>query len=146
MYHLDPEDEAIASQYKWSINSDGYVKSWVEKSRLDPTYTGKRERRVIYLHRLVMDAKEDEIIDHINQDKLDCRKSNLRVATKSINALNSSKVKSTTGYRGVIRNKQNGKPYRARITVDGRQIHLGAFDTALEASKAYLTKQKELLS
>lgn len=142
---IDAEDVERISQYSWTVTPEGYVKTYLEKSRLDPTYAGKRERRVVYLHRLVMDAAEDQIIDHISRDKTDNRKANLRPATKSLNALNSKKTKSSTGYRGVLRDKQKGKPYSARITVNGKQIHLGRFNTAKEASKAYLTKQEELI-
>ena len=139
---IDAEDLEIASAYSWTVTPDGYVKSYIEKSRLDPLYTGKRERRVIYLHRLVMDANENELIDHISQDKLDNRKCNLRFANRSINALNSNKIKGIVPYRGVRLNKQKGKPYVASITINGKRKQLGLFNTAEEAHRAYLMAQE----
>lgn len=137
---IDPADLELVSQYSWTVTKDGYAKKYLEKS-----VDGKRMRRVVYMHRLILGAKENEIVDHINQDKLDNRRTNLRIASKSLNALNSSKTKSVTGFRGVGRNRQKGKPYVARITVNGRRIQLGSFNTAEAAHRAYLTKQKELI-
>lgn len=136
---IDSEDLELVSQYAWTVTKDGYAKKYLEK-----LVDGKRLRKVVYMHRLIMDAKENEIIDHINQNKADNRRSNLRVASKSLNALNSHKVRSSTGYRGVIHNRQKGKAFKARITHLGKQIHLGAYDTPAEAHSAYLIKQKEL--
>lgn len=136
---IDDEDLELVSQYSWTVTKDGYAKKYLEK-----LVDGKRLRRVVYIHRLIMDAKENELVDHINQDKTDNRRSNLRLASKSLNSLNSHKVRSLTGYRGVIKNTQKGKAFKARITHLGRQIHLGCYDTPQEAHKAYLTKQKEL--
>ena len=142
MYKVDKADEELVAKYNWS-KSSGYIKAFIEKSRLDPTYTGKRERTVVYMHRLVIGAKEGEIVDHINQDKTDNRKSNLRIATKSVNTLNSKWSISRTGFRGVMLNKQKGKPYKATITIDGKRTHLGSFDDPEEAHKAYCIKRKE---
>jgi len=136
---IDAQDLELVSQYSWTVTKEGYAKKYLEK-----LVDGKRLRKVVYIHRLIMDAKENEIIDHINQDKTDNRRNNLRLATKSLNSLNSHKVRSSTGYRGVLKNTQKGKAYKARITHKGRQIHLGHHDTPEEASKAYLTKQREL--
>lgn len=142
---VDAEDLELVSQYSWTVSPEGYVKSYIEKSRLDPTYTGKRERRVIYLHRLVIGAQEDQIIDHISQDKSDNRKCNLRVATKSLNGLNSSSSKGKIPYRGVTENKGRGKQYVANIQVNGKRKRLGSFDTPEEASKTYLKAQKGII-
>lgn len=136
---IDSQDLELVSQYAWTVTKDGYAKKYLEK-----LVDGKRLRRVVYMHRLIMDAKENELVDHINQNKADNRRNNLRFASKSLNSLNSQKVRSSTGYRGVIRNKQKGKPFKASIIVNSKSIHLGFFDTAKQAGEAYLTKQKEL--
>lgn len=138
---INSSDLELISQYAWTVTKDGYAKKYLEWKQ-----DGVRKRKVVYMHRLIMDAKENQIIDHINQNKADNRRSNLRIASKSLNALNSHKTRSTTGYRGVISNKQKGKPFKARLTIDGKQIHLGTFNTPQEAHKAYLTKQKEVTS
>lgn len=63
---------------------------------------------------------------------------NCRWTTKTIQSRNTSKIskRNNTGYRGVGYIKKN-KNYRARIVIDYKDVHLGVFDTALEAAKAY---------
>lgn len=143
---IDAEDQELVDMYRWTVTPEGYVKAYLEKSRQDPTYKGKRERKVVYLHRLVMNAAEGELVDHISQDKLDNRKTNLRVASKSINALNSDRAKGTSGYRGVVRNKQKGKDWQAKITINGKVKHLGRFDKPEEAHQAYLKAREEIIN
>lgn len=135
---IDEADLELATKHGWTVDASGYAKKYFEKC-----VNGVRIKRwVTYLHREIM-GNPDTMVDHINQDKLDNRRSNLRLATKSLNALNSAKTKSKAGYRGVMARQGKGKPYSARITVRGKQIHLGCFDTALEAHEAYLIKQRE---
>lgn len=136
---VDKQDLELVSKHPWTVTPGGYAKKYFEKWN-----NGKRKRTVITMHRLIMDAEKGQIVDHINQDKLDNRRSNLRFADKSLNAMNSKKASGRTGLRGVIINTQKGKPFMARITQYGRQIHLGRFNTAEEAHEAYLSKQKEL--
>lgn len=134
------DDVFTALANTWTGASDGYAKRYYEKA-----VDGQRKRWVKYFHREVMKAKDGEIIDHINQDKLDNRRENLRVADRSLNALNSRKSKGSVKYRGVFFNKQSGK-YQAGITINGRTKYLGAFFSAKEASEVYLKAQKEYLN
>ena len=84
-------------------------------------------------------------IDHINEVKDDNRIVNLRLATNLENHQNQSspRTNNTSGYLGVIWDKFSGK-WRARIKVNGKQKHLGCFDTGEEASEAYVTAKREL--
>ncbi len=87
------------------------------------------------MHREIMDAGKGVIIDHINGNGLDNRKSNLRVCTHAENIRNQRRsALNRSGYKGVT---VQGKRYSARIRVEGRQRHLGIFDTAVEAALAY---------
>ena len=89
----------------------------------------------------------NDVIDHINHDKLDNRASNLRVTTKQGNSFNRGPNKTAkvpavgitvATYRsGAIR-------YRARIKKEGRDLHLGTFKTVEEAVSAYETAKKEI--
>lgn len=100
------------------------------------------------LHREVMEqalgrklATREEI-DHINGNALDNRRENLRIATRSQNAMNTRMyANNKTGFRGVRRTKNK---YEASITSDGKRYPLGFFDTAEEAHEAYKAKAKEL--
>lgn len=74
-------------------------------------------------------------IDHINRVKTDNRIANLREADKSQNAQNTSvRADNKTGFRGVVR---QGAKFSAKIMFSGRQISLGTFKTAKEASEFY---------
>lgn len=86
-----------------------------------------------------------DVIDHINGDRSDNRFSNLRLAVVSENNQNvqAARKDSRSGYRGVSWLKARGK-WRATINVDGKQHHLGYFDSPESASEAYLTAKSEL--
>jgi len=74
-------------------------------------------------------------VDHANGDGLDNRRSNLRPADASKNAMNKRTYRNnTSGYKGVSR---SGPKWQAYIQMDGRQIRLGTFDTPQEAARAY---------
>jgi hypothetical protein len=77
----DPSDEHIFKQYKWYITDNGYV-----------VWRGKKEgkKQTVRLHRLIMSAQPGQIVDHINRNKLDNRRSNLRFVTAKENAQNGS--------------------------------------------------------
>lgn len=76
------------------------------------------------------------LVDHVNGDGLDNRRANLRPATPSQNAGNIGVPRdNTSGLKGVGRYR-NGR-FRAYLTADGRQLHLGYFDTAEQAGRAY---------
>ena len=82
-------------------------------------------------------------VDHINGDRADNRWSNLRAADDSLNAQNQrmAYANNKTGYLGASR---CGKRYKAQIQVNGKVMHIGLFDSALEAHKAYVIKKREL--
>jgi len=101
---------------------------------------GARER--LWLHNEVMERMigrrltDDELVDHINRDKLDCRRANLRLANRSQNEANKAKgSRGTSRYKGVTRTK-TGR-WKAEITVDKQRLYLGTFDNEKDAALAY---------
>ena len=131
-FYFDLEDYELIKDYCWHI-SKGYVMT------LDRT-TGKR----ILLHRLVMHPEKDEVVDHINRDKLDNRKANLRVCTSSDNAKNrGTRKNNVSGVTGVTWNKQASK-WEARINMSGKRIHLGAFTDINEAIRVRIHSELEM--
>lgn len=81
-------------------------------------------------------------VDHINGLRNDNRILNLREATRSENMQNLLvPTPNETGYPGVYINRNK---YSSKITINGESKHLGSFDTAEEASNAYLLAKKEL--
>lgn len=78
------------------------------------------------------------LVDHINGNGLDNQRSNLRPATTAQNCHNMRAHRdSQTGFKGVESTARIAHPWRARITVDGKRHNLGAFETAVEAARAY---------
>jgi hypothetical protein len=92
----------------------------------------------IRMHREIMNAPAGLLVDHRNNDTLDNRRANLRLATYSQNKINSRRDKSKTSsrYIGVSLVKSNGK-WRAYINCDRKRIYLGRFASETEAAKAY---------
>lgn len=125
---VDDEDFEELNKYKWYYG-DPYVKGFYQS--LDGV------KHSIYLHRLILDVKDRHIVvDHINNDKLDNRKENLRACTQSQNCANSSKcTDNLSGYKGVYLSR--GKYWIARITYHRKLMHLGIFPTKEEAAIAY---------
>ncbi|AFM40318.1 AP2 domain-containing protein [Desulfosporosinus acidiphilus SJ4] len=121
---IDSEEGKRVKSYNWFLNEKGYA--WAK-------INGQRIR----LHRFLINAPADLQVDHINNIKVDNRKSNLRLATNKENRRNEGLRKSnSTGAKGVNFDKRR-KKYRAYITVDGRYIHLGYYSTIEKASIAY---------
>lgn len=95
------------------------------------------------LHRVVMNAKQGQIVDHINGDPLDNRRENLRIVTHAQNAQNTRKQSGnqSSKFKGVSYNKSL-KQYQAYIKKGGKRYHIGYYDYELAAAKAYDSKAK----
>lgn len=116
---VDDDDYELLRHKHWKMHTAGYV-SWSN----------------MLMHHEVMRAKKNDMIDHINGNKLDNRKSNLRLCNKAQNSYNSpGKVNfRKSKYRGVLPNK---KRWAAQIQVHGKSIHLGTYDTQEQAALIY---------
>lgn len=111
----------LADSYRWRRTADGYVVSG-------------SNARPVYMHRLIARTPAGLDTDHVNGNRHDNRRSNLRTATRTQNNAGARRRLSQTGFRGVYWN--HGR-FRAQITVEGVRHHLGTFDTAPEAARAY---------
>ncbi len=123
---VDDEDYERLAQWKWRRNPMGYVQR-------DVRVKGKRIG--IYLHKLVMGTEINGMVDHINRDKLDCRKSNLRPATRSQNCQNAAKRSrpTTSRYKGVSR---SGNRWRVQLMASGHRYQCQCA-TEEEAARAW---------
>lgn len=111
--------------------------TWYENTTTGYLYTTDHGKNIMF-HRFVMNAKFDEIIDHIHgvDSKFDNRMCNLRIATKGQNNINTSlRSNNNSGVTGVWW-KANLSKWEARIGVNGKPIYLGYYDNFEDAVKA----------
>lgn len=130
---IDEEDYKRLIEYKfyaWTTQRHYglYINCYSPDDKMNP----KR------LHRIIMNAKKGEIVDHINGNPLDNRKQNLRIVTSLINNQNARKRKDgvTSRFKGVSWCKIN-KKWKAQIQISGKKIALGSYDQELLAAEAY---------
>lgn len=112
------------------IDNDDYEALSRAKVEFDGRYATQRKMngRKLYIHQIIM-GRVDKLIDHINQDKLDNRKSNLRFADRKQNSLNSkTRIDNNTGVRGVCYIKSKNM-----YQVDYCNKRIGSFKTIEEA-------------
>ena len=134
---VDDDDWIRLLKYNWHYHSAGYAVG-------GGNYYGKNKIPQTYMHRLITGAKKGEEVDHINGNKLDNRKGNLRIVTKSENAMNKSisTKNNTSGFKGVSFYKRLSK-WQAYVHKNGKCICLGYFETREQAAKAYDIAAKE---
>jgi hypothetical protein len=121
---VDPEDYARLNKYKWYAagkEAKFYAARWAG-------------RKKVFMHREVIFVPAGMVGDHINHNRLDNRKANLRPATIAQNAHN--KPRSSAKFRGLSRDKRRGK-WRVRVSCNGRRISIGSFDDETAAARAY---------
>lgn len=112
----------------WHITPNGYA-------RADTAVGGIR--RKIYMHRTIAEPPEGIDVDHIDGNRLDNRRANLRLATRSENLQNQHRLISsnTSGFRGVSYDKQSEK-WAAYYHLNGIKVSVGFFFTKEDAARA----------
>lgn len=127
---IDKTDRHLLDMYSFCDNGNGYIVAWAD---------GKYQ----YLHRMILGDKKGLEIDHINGDKLDNRRENLRHVTHQQNIFNMRTPKTNkTGVKGVTFDARINK-WIARIAPNRQSKHLGSFPTIQEAITA--RKSAELI-
>jgi len=133
---VDADDYHRLVNYEWRCSMDG-----------DSFYAFRRQgrkARKILMHRQIMRAPKGLVVDHIDRNGLNNRKSNLRLCTPAQNARNRGPNRnSSSRYKGVSWKKDCNKWY-VRIKYEGRSVYLGRYDDETEAATAYDRKAQEL--
>lgn len=125
---VDDEDFEWLREWRWHTDNKGYVVRRVRRN-------GKKY--VVYMHREIMKTPSGMVTDHINGNKIDNTRANLRVCTDNQNKWNRGKsYVAKTPYKGAYWQSQIKRWY-SRIQVEGKDIYLGTFDTPEQASEAY---------
>lgn len=114
---VDAEDYEKYGNKKWHLNSYGYA-TRAEYPR------GEHYKR-LYLHREIMRCPKGMVVDHLNGDKLDCRKKNMRICTDAENHKNRH---DNAKYYSL-----NGKKNKWRVAVGG--VCYGTYSSEAEAAK-----------
>ncbi len=127
---LDPEDVDRVALRCWVLGHRG---SPVSRVRRGP------ERKAVYLHHYIVGCPlRGYVVDHINGDKLDNRKENLRICRQGENSRNQKRHRNnTSGQAGVRQYGRRGR-WLACLMLSRKAIHLGCFDTFAEAREARL--------
>ncbi len=121
---VDDRDYEMVSRHSWRLARRSSVNYAV-------TTLGKRPNRsVCLMHRMIMglgpgDSRE---VDHLNYNGLDNQRENLRIVTHHENMY----------HRRMKGHSKAGQKFRARIYIDGKELHLGVWDDSRMARAAYL--------
>jgi hypothetical protein len=128
---VDDADAEWLGRYRWSLTA-GYA-----ATRIDG--------RIEYMHRMILGLRpgEKDEGDHRNRDRLDNRRSNLRVVTAAENRQNTSGRGDTP--RGVTHLRKTSGRYMARVKVRGRELYLGCYSTVEEAAAVAADARREHL-
>jgi hypothetical protein len=122
---LDLADLELVIGHKWVKDKQGYVITAIKDQ------DGKKHRTT--MHRLLLCPKDEQLVDHVNQDKSDNRRFNIRTCTKSQNEINKPKrSNNTSGVKGVGR--KGGKTgWYAELVLNGKKVVREYCDTFEEA-------------
>lgn len=120
-FFIDASDYEVIKKHSWYISKRGYV-------------TTNIKRKATPMHKILLGENKGFDVDHISGNKLDNRRSNLRICTHQQNMFN-QKIRSTnkTGFIGVSLIKKIGK-YEAYIHHNGRKKYLGIYKNPIEAA------------
>lgn len=124
---IDAADVERIEQFTWSLNC----------SQTAVYASAALFRRCVRLHRFLLDLPPGRRVDHRNGNGLDCRRSNLRIATPKQNGANTRlSRRNRSGFKGVYLRQGRAK-WVAQIKHDGRSKHIGTFETPEAAALAY---------
>jgi hypothetical protein len=124
---VSPEDVWLLTSYPWYCSPAGYIRTmWSDEN-------GKL--RAAYLHRIIANPPHGMTVDHINGNKADNRRENLRVCSHRENTHGARTLsrRNKSGYIGVHKAKNS---WRAMIRVDNKAICLGCHGSAEDAARA----------
>jgi len=138
---IDDCDFERVSEKKWYY--------WKSKKRINKCevrnhFWDKKNKKyhTILLHRFILNPPQGMVVDHINGDSTDNRRSNIRICTNQQNSFNVHAINSNSGYKGVYFDKSKNK-YKVSITHNGKKYHLGSFKNPEDGAIAYNKKAIE---
>jgi hypothetical protein len=141
---VDADDYERLNKYKWCLSRTRHTNYAMRRTK-GKRVKGKRvKRRTIMMHRFILGAPRHLVVDHINHNGLDNRKTNLRLCTRAENSRNRRPFNiNGSRYKGVSWDKGR-KVFIACICCNGKNYYLGRFKSEIGAAKAYDRKAVEL--
>jgi hypothetical protein len=131
---IDAADYPLVKGYRWHATRTNTIREGFYAR------TSSRGSLQIFMHEFIFGEKKP---DHVDRDGLNNRRENLRAASSSESACNQGlRVDNTTGFKGVVLGYKN--KFLSRISIKGETHHLGTFNNAIDAAKAYNKAAKEL--
>lgn len=127
---IDAADFDWLNQFKWHVTDRGYA-------------IASRKGKRLTMHRLILETPKGMVSDHINGNRLDNRRDNLRIATYAENARNKGNQAHTSIYKGVGWKKDNNL-WQVRIHIGDKWHHVGLYEEEIAAAVAYNEKAIEV--
>jgi hypothetical protein len=124
---VDDEDFDKLNQYKWQYHN-GYAARYAG--------TGRQHHRRVFMHNELLYPPDGMQVDHANLNKLDNRRCNLRLCTRSQNLGNVATKGGSSQHKGVYYVRRDGK-WAAMIQVNRTRVWLGQYDDEVTAAQAY---------
>jgi hypothetical protein len=132
---INAEDAEKVRDIRWRVHPQGYAVG-----------SDTPDQRCALMHRVILGASVGALVDHRNGNRLDNRRSNIRLATPSQNGQNRHVITSSTGYRNVYRHPCSEGRFTVAMQIRGKKLHLGCFDTAEAAHEFATRKRRELMT
>lgn len=136
---MDDADYSLVQRWKWHTDANGYARRNI--SYRDET--GRVRYKTVLMHRFILNIvnvhDDEQCVDHINGNRLDNRRSNLRIVSLSLNASNRHVVLASSGVLRV--SKVQGR-YVSRIRNDKTSYYLGSFVEKEQAEQALFNFQQ----
>lgn len=122
-FYFDKCDYDVVKNHTWGTSKGNRVVATIN-------------RKTVSIHRFILNPEEDKVIDHINGNPLDNRRSNLRICTIQENTFNAKVSKNnTSGVTGVWFSKEKNKWY-AEGKLNQKKIYLGTYQDFAKAVEA----------
>jgi hypothetical protein len=137
---LSELERLMSYDVKWYAHFDPKMNQYYATGYL--AGTGRKGTK-LKLHRIITDAQDGYLVDHINHDTLNNTNDNLRIVSSSGNQRNRRKSKNNTS--GVPNVRLRGKRWQVIFNVDRKQKSFGNFDTIEEAAIVAERIREELL-
>ena len=125
---VDDDWYPVLAKWSWHLSVKGYAQRAV------------RAGKTVFMHQIIAMTPTGLQTDHVNGDKLDNREANLRHCTNAENCRARKFKAGASGYRGV---RVSGRKFTAVIMTDYKMQHLGTFESAEDAARAYDSAAKE---